>query len=366
VSCDFFTLANKGIQGLQPYQAGKPVEELERELGISGSVKLASNENPLGTSEAVKQALRDQFSELARYPDANGFRLKAALSEKHGITPEQITLGNGSNDLLELLARTFVGPGQGIVFSEFAFIVYPLLAQALEARAIVVPARDWGHDLDAMAAAIDADTKLVFIANPNNPTGTVLTPDALEAFLQKVPERVIVVLDEAYYEYMEPAQRAPSIDWIERFPNLVVCRTFSKAYGLAGLRAGYAVSHPQVANLLNRLRQPFNCNQLALTGAEAALADEAFLEAAVNLNRQQMGRLEQYCQAEGIAYIPSCANFITLDMGQPAGPIYQALLRRGVIVRPIAGYGMPNHLRVSLGTEAENDKFMAALRAVLA
>lgn len=358
-------LALPGIRQLQPYQAGKPIEELERELGITDIVKLASNENPLGVSPAVQAALTAAVSGLARYPDANGFYLKDALATKFSVEINQITLGNGSNDVLELLARTFVQPHHEVIFSQHAFVVYPLVTKAIGATAVQVPAKDYGHDLDAMAAAINDNTRMVFIANPNNPTGTFLGKNDIEAFLEKVPEHVLVVLDEAYYEYVPEHQRAPSMQWIDRFPNLIVSRTFSKAYGLAGLRAGFAVSHASVADLMNRIRQPFNMNQLALTAALAALLDEKFLHDSVVVNQQGMQQLTDFCDRKGLNYIPSHGNFLTIEVGPKAGEYYEALLHAGVIVRPVAGYELPNHLRVSIGLADENDAFCQAMERIL-
>ncbi|GAA4495768.1 histidinol-phosphate transaminase [Pseudaeromonas paramecii] len=362
---DYLAQANAGVAGLHPYQAGKPIEELERELGISNCVKLASNENPLGLSPKAQAAISAALKDLTRYPDANGYYLKHKLGDCFDLDPAGITLGNGSNEVIDLLFHTFVGQGDEVIYAQYSFIVYALATQAHGAKAVVVPARDWGHDLDAMLAAITDKTKLICIANPNNPTGTVLPPAELEAFLAKVPSEILVVLDEAYNEYMDPALRAPSADWVKRFPNLVVTRTFSKAYGLAGLRLGYALSTPELASVLNRVREPFNCNSLALVAAQATLDDADYLAEAVRLNRSEMGRYEAYFSARGLGYIPSSGNFITVDLARPAGPVYEALLREGVIVRPIAGYGMPNHLRVSIGTMAENDRFFAALDKVL-
>jgi histidinol-phosphate aminotransferase len=358
-------LANLGIRGLQPYQAGKPVSELERELGITGAVKLASNENPLGISDKVKQGLVDELSEVSRYPDANGFYLKGKLAAKFAIEPNQITLGNGSNDLLELIARTFVSAQDEVMFAEHAFVVYPLVTQAIGAKACVVPAKDYGHDLDAMGAAINDKTRMIFIANPNNPTGTFLAADALKRFLDGVPENIIVVLDEAYDEYVSDEQRANSISWLVDYPNLVITRTFSKAYGLAGLRVGYSASSADMAGLLNRLRQPFNVNSLALRAAEIALEDDAFLQRSVELNRQGMQQISAFFQEKKLDFIPSWGNFITFDTGRDGGEVYQALLRHGVIVRPIGGYGLPKHLRVSIGTAEENQQFIEALTKVL-
>lgn len=358
-------LALPGIRELQPYQAGKPIEELERELGLKDIVKLASNENPLGVSPAVQAALSAAVSGLARYPDANGFYLKDALATKFSVDIEQVTLGNGSNDVLELLARTFVQPQHEVIFSQHAFVVYPLVTKAIGATAVQVPAKNYGHDLDAMAAAITDKTRMVFIANPNNPTGTFLSKQQIQAFLEKVPPQVLVVLDEAYYEYVPEHERAPSMQWIDRFPNLIVTRTFSKAYGLAGLRAGFAVSHASVADLMNRIRQPFNMNQLALTAALAALLDEAFLQESVAVNSAGMTQLVEFCDAQGLSYIPSHGNFLTIEVGPKAAEYYQKLLEAGVIVRPVGGYELPNHLRVSIGLADENAIFCQAMEKIL-
>lgn len=367
---DFLALATPGVQALQPYQPGKPIEELEREYGIRDAVKLASNENPLGPGPAALDAIRGQLPELARYPDGNGFALKAALAEKHGIEPERITLGNGSNDILELLARAFVTPEHEIVFSAHAFAVYPIVTRAVGARAVITPARDWGHDLDAMLGAVTDRTRLVFIANPNNPTGTWLGKAALERFLRQVPERVLVVLDEAYFEYAsDPAMGAADYpdgtQWRDAFANLVVTRTFSKAYGLAGLRIGYGVSHPRVAEVLNRVRQPFNVNSLALVAAEAALGDADHLAHGVASNAAGLRFLVNAFEELGLGYIPSVANFVCVRVGDGAR-VYEDLLREGVIVRPVANYGMPEYLRVTVGTAEENRRFIDALRVVLA
>lgn len=366
MSCDFFALANVGVQQLHPYQAGKPTEELERELGNRDIVKLASNENPLGVSEKVTSALQAEMSGLSRYPDANGYYLKAALAEKHNVLPEQITLGNGSNDVLEIVARSFVSLDHEVIFAQHAFVVYPLVTQAIGATGVAVPAKNWGHDLPAMLAAITVRTRMIFIANPNNPTGTFLTADELHQFISHVPDNVIVVLDEAYYEYVAPAEQALSVSWIREFPNLIITRTFSKAYGLAGLRIGYSISHPDIADLLNRVRQPFNCNSLALTAALAALSDEDFLRRSVALNTCQMKVLVDFFTAQQIEYIPSKGNFITIKVPRDPAEVYQALLTKGVIVRPVAGYGLRSHLRISIGTEVENGVFMRALTEVLA
>jgi len=365
MSCDVLSLANPGVQKLHPYQAGKPTDELERELGITNIVKLASNENPLGLSESVKAALQKELTELTRYPDANGFYLKQALADKYSVEINQVTLGNGSNDLLELVARAFVESRHEVMFAEHAFVVYPIVTQAIGAKAVVVKAKDYGHDLIAMAAAITDNTKLIFIANPNNPTGTFLEQDEVKAFLAKVPSDVLVVLDEAYFEYAAEDRRGNAIAWIAEFPNLIVSRTFSKAYGLAGLRVGYSISHPDIADILNRVRQPFNCNALALKAAETILKDQQYLIDSINLNNAGMKDLCAFFKANKLDYIPSMGNFITVNVKQSGDEVYQKLLLEGVIVRPITGYGLPQHLRISIGTEMENKRFKDALTRVL-
>lgn len=368
---NFTDLAAPGVRALNPYLPGKPIEELQRELGIQQVVKLASNENPLGPSPLAIQAIQKQLSETARYPDGNGFVLKNALAEHLGVNTAQITLGNGSNDVLELIARAFASADDEIVFSQYAFAIYPIVTQAINAKAIKVPAKLWGHDMDAMLAAVTEATKVVYIANPNNPTGTWVDESNLRHFLENIPRKVIVVMDEAYFEYAsDPCMQLEgypnTLNWLSRFPNLIVTRTFSKAYGLAGLRVGYAVSHSGVADLLNRVRQPFNVNQLALVAAAAALNDKEHLQQTIKLNCEGMKQLQEGFAALGLDYIPSAGNFICVDVGEDADGIYSALLRDGVIVRPVANYNMPTHLRVSVGLERENERFLKSLAAVMA
>ncbi|PKM12286.1 MAG: histidinol-phosphate transaminase [Gammaproteobacteria bacterium HGW-Gammaproteobacteria-3] len=360
-----YQLAVQGVQKLVPYQAGKPIEELERELGLSDIVKLASNENPLGPSPLALAAINRVLPELARYPDGNGFDLKRALARKFNVETRQITLGNGSNEILELVARTFLTTADEVVFSRHAFAVYPLVTQAAGATARVVPALDYGHDLDAMRRAVSEKTRIVFIANPNNPTGTLLAADALEDFIRSLPESCICVLDEAYFEFIDPKNQSPSLVWLDRYPNLLVTRTFSKAYGLAGLRVGYSFSSPEMADLLNRVRQPFNNNALALAAAEAALADTEHLRRTISVNNEGMRQLTEAFEKLNLDWIPSAGNFVSVQLNRSGEPVYQALLRKGVIVRPIGVYQMPEHLRVSIGTEAENRKFIDALTQVL-
>jgi histidinol-phosphate aminotransferase len=354
------------VRAIAPYQAGKPIEELAREHGLQPEriVKLASNENPLGMPESARAAIEAALGELGRYPDSNGFELKAALSRRLGVPPEWITLGNGSNDILEAAAAVMLAPGRSCVYAQHSFAVYPLATQARGARAIVVPARDYGHDLDAMLAAIDADTRLVFVANPNNPTGTFVEAGPMAEFLARVPRHVVVVLDEAYNEYLAPELRHPSVDWVRRFPNLLLSRSFSKAYGLAGLRVGYGVAQAELTDLLNRVRQPFNCNSLAQAAALAALADEAFVARSVEVNRRGMAQVTAAFDGLGLRYLPSHGNFVLVHVGDGAA-VYQGLLKRGVIVRPVANYGLPQWLRVTIGLPEENDRFVGALREVL-
>lgn len=361
----FLQYANPGVQSLSPYQAGKPIEELERELGITNIIKLASNENPFGFPDSAKQAIQRQLNDLTRYPDSNGFELKATIAKKFDLKPSQITLGNGSNDLLELVAHTFAGEQDEIIFSQYAFIVYPLVTGAINAVAREVPAKNWGHDLNGFLAAINDKTKLIYMANPNNPTGNFLSEAEIDTFLAKVRSNIIVVLDEAYTEFTAEQERVDSFALLKKYPNLVVTRSLSKAYGLAGLRIGYAVSNPEIADLFNRVRQPFNCNSLALAAAVAVMNDDAFVEKVAENNRVELNRYEAFCAKYGLAYIPSKGNFITIDFKRPAAPIYDALLREGVIVRPIAGYGMPHHLRISIGLPEENERLFNALIKVL-
>lgn len=360
-----FNLAVSGVQKLVPYTAGKPIEELERELGLTEIVKLASNENSLGPGSKAKLAIEKSLSHLSRYPDGNGFSLKQALANKTGVLAEQITLGNGSNEILELVARTFLTPDQEVVFSQHAFAVYPLVTQAVGATAKVAPALNYGHDLDAMLDCVNEKTRLVFIANPNNPTGTLLSSTALENFVGALPGTVICVLDEAYFEFVLDQDKVDSIAWLAKYPNLIITRTFSKAYGLAGLRMGYSLSSAEIADLLNRVRQPFNNNMLALAAAEAALSDDEYLAATIILNNQGMQQLTAAFTELGLSWIPSAGNFVAVDLQQTAMPIYEALLQKGVIVRPVANYEMPCYLRISIGTAEENQFFINALKDIL-
>jgi len=358
-------LTSSGLPGLTPYVPGKPVSELERELGIRQSVKLASNENPLGPGAMARAAATEALADLGRYPDGGGFELRRALAERHGVDPASITLGNGSNDVLDLVARTFLQPGAESVFSEHAFAVYPISTQAVGATARVAPARGYSHDLDAMSTLVTERTRVVWIANPNNPTGTWLAAKPLRAFLGSLPDTCVAVVDEAYIEYVREPDYPDASAWLGDLPNLVVTRTFSKVHGLAALRVGYGISDPRLADLLNRVRQPFNVNAPAQAAAVAALQDLDHVRASVALNAAGIAQLTAGFERLGLGYIPSVGNFVTLNLGRPAAPVDRALLRAGCIVRPVANYGLPLHLRVSVGLEEENSRFLAALEQVL-
>lgn len=368
MSIDFAALANPGVRNLHPYVPGKPISELERELGLTDIVKLASNENPLGISAKAKAAIEAELKDVTLYPDANGFYLKDAIAKKYGLSLAQLTLGNGSNDVLDLVVRAYVSAGEEVVCSQYCFVAFNISAQAQGAAIRVVPAKaDFGHDLEAMAAAITDKTKLVYVVNPNNPTGNTLREPELKAFLAKVPANVLVIYDEAYFEYADGADGYPNaFAWLNDHPNLIVLRTFSKAYGLAALRLGFSVSHPDCAGYINRVRPPFNVNSLAMAAGIACLADDDYIRRSVANNSAGMAQITAALAALKLTFIPSLANFVTFDCGRDAGPVNQALLREGVIVRPLANYGLKNHLRVSIGTERENARFIEALTKVLA
>lgn len=356
-----YQLAVSGVQQLIPYKPGKPIEELERELGLDRIIKLASNENPLGPGKKALEAIQSALPQLALYPDGSGYNLKKTLSRKFAVDARQITLGNGSNEILELIARAFLTPELDVIFSQHAFAVYPIVTQAVGATAVVVPALNYGHDLAGMLQKVTEKTRVVFIANPNNPTGTWLSQTELQRFIDALPETCLCVLDEAYFEFVGNRNQVNSISWLEKYPNLIITRTFSKAYGLAGLRVGYSFSSPEIADILNRVRQPFNNNMLALVAAEAALEDSEHLLKTLKVNEQGMLQLTEGFKNLGLSWIPSAGNFVSVDLNEPAEPIYEALLRKGVIVRPVANYEMPHHLRVSIGTSEENQLFLQAL-----
>lgn len=360
-------LAPDYIRSIAPYQPGKPISDVARELGMAEDdiIKLASNENPLGPSPKALEAIAKALPDLALYPDGGGFALKEVICRKFGVTPAQVILGNGSNDVLELAARTFLTAGTSAVYSQHAFAVYPLATQAVGATGIEVPAKNYGNDLDALAAAVRADTRMLFLANPNNPTGTFVPAAALHAFLKKVPANVLVVLDEAYGEYLGGKDAYDSVPWLAEFPNLIISHTLSKAYGLAGLRVGFGFASPEIIALMNRVRQPFNVNHLAMVAAVAALEDDAFIDKSRAVNADGLAYLNSEFGRRAIEVIPSYGNFITFRIAN-AQAVFQSLLKQGVIVRPIAGYGMPDWLRVTIGTAAQNARFIAALDKAIA
>jgi histidinol-phosphate aminotransferase len=359
------------VREIAPYIGGRPISEVAREFGLDEAkiVKLASNENPLGMPDSAKKAMLKAAEDLARYPDSNGFELKNVLAKKFSVPFEWITLGNGSNDILELTTRAVAHEGDEIVFSKHAFAVYPLATQAVGAKAVEVPATsDLGHDLPAMLKAITSKTRLVFVANPNNPTGSFLTAKAIEQFIEQVPPHVVVVVDEAYNEFLTPEQQYNAVDWVHRFSNVIVSRSFSKAYGLAGLRIGYGIAQNNLTDLLNRIRQPFNVNSLAQAAAIAALGDQVFLKKCYDLNQAGYAQLTQAFDQMGLKYIPSSGNFVLVKVGDQPGSgakVNLELLKAGVIVRPVGNYGLPEWLRISIGLPEENEVFIKALKKIL-
>jgi histidinol-phosphate aminotransferase len=370
---DFSSFAAPGINALNPYVPGKPVEELERELGLSDTIKLASNENPLGPSPLGREAAVAVLGKINQYPDDSGFRLKGKLAAGTGLDAGQIVLGAGSSDVIDLVARTFLAPGSNAVFSRYSFAMYPIYTTAAGAECRVAEAlppdhqeMPYGHDLEAMKALVNEDTRVVFIANPNNPTGTWLKQNALHAFLEALPRQVVVVLDEAYTEYVSETDFPDGVAWLNEFPNLIVTRTFSKIYGLAGLRVGYGLGNPGLIALISRVRHPFNVSLPALAAAEAALDDGAFLERSRSNNDRGLAQLATAFDAMGLAHIPSVGNFITVDLQRNGAEAYQRLLAQGVIARPVANYDLPNHLRVTVGTAEQNQRFLEVLEQVLA
>lgn len=369
----FIDLAVDGVKDLAPYQAGKPISELQRELGINDIIKLASNENPLGPSPKAVSVIRGELEDLALYPDGNGFALKRMLADFHNIDMKRITLGSGSDHILELAARVFLGPGRSAVISQYAFAIYNIVAQAAGAELKIADAnppshesQPYGHNLDNMLAAIDDTTRMVFIANPNNPTGTWVGRQEMKKFLDAVPGDVVVLVDEAYVDYVAEPGYPDCSRWLDDYPNLIVTRTFSKAYGLAGLRVGYALANPEITDLLNRVRLAFNPNLLAQSAAVAALGDREHIRRTVEMNEEGLQQMRDAYVDLGLEFIPSVCNFYTVDVGGPAKPVFDGLLQQGVIVRPVANYGLPNHLRISIGTPEQNTRLVSALRKVLA
>ncbi|HEY4127933.1 MAG TPA: histidinol-phosphate transaminase [Gammaproteobacteria bacterium] len=371
---DPLTFCMPGVKALHPYEPGKPISELERELGITGIIKLASNENPLGTSPKALVAMRAALDETALYPDGNAFALKRALANHHGTEPSHVLVATGSDHILEIVARAYLGAGRSAVISRYGFAVYTIVSQAAgaelrytDALPLDHPTQPYGHDLAKMTAAITADTRVVFIANPNNPTGTWVGKPELTAFLEKVPADCLVLLDEAYFEFASDFTKdyPDSSTLLGRFPNLIVMRTFSKIYGLAGARVGYALATPKLVEVLNRVRLSFNPNSIGQVGAAAALGDTEHLKKTLELNRTELPKLDAGLTALGLKTIPSICNFVTADMGRPGRPVFQALLKEGVIVRPLDNYGLPNHLRMSVGLKDQNLRLLEALKKVL-
>ena len=365
-------LATEGVQQLTPYQPGKPVEELERELGIANSIKLASNENPLGPSPLALEVINKLAPSINYYPDGGGFALSEKLAEKHQVEAANITLGNGSNDILELVTRAFLTPQHSAVFSEHSFAVYPIVVQAVGAKANVAKAfaedhatMPLGHDPEALLSQIENNTRIIFIANPNNPTGTWLAPAQLEDLFANIAQDVIIVLDLAYTEYMDENLRPPVKQWLQKFPNLVVTQTFSKVYALAGLRIGYSISNPEIADVLNRVRQPFNTNMLAQSAAIASLDDAEHVSKSVAMNNAGKNFLQNAFSEMALNYLPTMGNFISVNVKQDGSALYEKLLQQGVIVRPVANYAMPEYLRITIGTQSQNERFVETLQSCL-
>lgn len=362
---DLKKIVNKGINDLSPYEPGKPIEDLERELGIKNAVKLASNENPVGPSPRVLQSIENILKNTHRYPDGNATKLKEVIGRKFSVKPNQVTIGNGSNDIIEFIARSFLGTDDSAIYSEHAFAVYPLVVKAVGAEGIEVPAKNFSHDLDAMLDSIKSNTKIIFIANPNNPTGSFIGRAEILKFLDKVPEDIIVLLDQAYFDYSSFEDSDVDFDILNNYPNLVMSRSFSKAYGLAGFRIGYSVSSEDIANYLNRVRQPFNANSLALFAAEQAIEDEEFMKKCLQLNLEQKKVLYKGLESLGFHCLPSKGNFISFDCKEDSIGLFNRLLSQGVIVRTLGVYKMPNFLRVSVGLPEENLIFLEKLQLTM-
>lgn len=358
-----FPRAIEAITRLTPYLPGKPISELQRELGLTSIIKLASNENPQGVSPKAQVVMQEAWLDLGNYPDGNGYILKQGLVKKWGCTNEQIILGNGSNDILDLVARVFLNSESEAIYSQYAFAIYAIVTQAQSARGCMVAAQNYAHDLNAMILAITEKTRVIFVANPNNPTGTYWEEGVLLKFLKEIPSRILVVLDEAYGEYLSPEEQINSEQWINQFPNLLICRTFSKAYGLAGLRVGYGLGHPTIIDWLNRVRQPFNVNTLGLLGAAAALTDSDFIESSRLLNQAGMIQITTGLDRLGYPYVPSKGNFVLIRVGN-GGAYFNALLHQGIIVRPVDNYQLPEFIRVTIGLPEQNERFLRALKKI--
>lgn len=358
-------LAREGVEDLVPYPPGKPIEELERELGIKGSIKLASNENPLGPSPLAVKAITGRLATLNRYPDGSGYYLKQKLSVKYGVPPEQIILGNGSNELIELIIRTFLSPGEEVIQAFPTFLVYEKIVRGAGGRMVSVPLSGFRIDLEAIASSITPGTKLIFINNPNNPTGSILLEEEMRRFLRRIRQDILVALDEAYIEFVSDKKVADGLVLLREHPLLVILRTFSKLYGLAGLRIGFGFGAPRLVDYMNRVRQPFNANALAQAGATAALDDEAFVTRTLSLVREGLSSLYASLDEMGLKYVPTHTNFFLIEVPQGAKKTYEAMLREGVIVRSMDSYGLPHHIRINVGLPEENERFIQALKKVL-
>lgn len=361
MSDTYHDLANEYIRNLTPYQPGKPIEEVERELGIKSSIKLASNENPLGASPHAIKAAQTALQQTHIYPDGGCYELKHTVSNFLSVKPEQLTFGNGSENILELIVKSYLRHGDSAVLSEFAFLTIPILIKSYGATLNVARANKWCHDVNAMINAIDEKTRVLFLVNPNNPTGTYTNKQDFELLLDSVPSHIIIVVDEAYSEYIDISDYPKSLAYLDKYPNLIITRTFSKVYGLAALRLGFSVSSPVIADILNRARLPFNVNSIASKAGCAALLDQDHVQKSVLINKKGMKQITTGLDKLGIDYIPSLGNFVTIDVGN-ATEMYQKLLLQGVIVRPLNGYGMPRHIRVSISTNDDNDRFLSTIK----
>lgn len=364
-TADFRILANSHIQSLTPYQPGKPIEELERELGIASAIKLASNENPLGPSPVAIAAAQQALHNVHIYPDGGCFALKNALAEFWNVEPTQLTIGNGSENILEIIGKAYLGKDDEAVMSQYAFLTIPIVVKSCAAQMITVPAKDFGHDIDQILAAVTTKTRIVFIVNPNNPTGTYSNKQQVQKLLDGLAPSVLVVMDEAYFEFMDKDDYPDTVKLLKQYPNLIISRTFSKAYGLAGLRVGYAISSAAIADMLNRARLPFNINSIAAIAATAALSDQNHVSKTLELNKKGMAQFEQGLNELGLSFIPSCGNFITVNVERAGKEVYQQLLHLGVIVRPLDAYGLSNYLRLSIGTLEQNARLLQAMAQVL-
>lgn len=354
-------LVSDNIRTLVPYSPGKPIEELERELGIKGSIKLASNESPLGPSKKAIEAIRAALKSLHRYPDGGGYYLKKALSEKHKVGTDQIILGNGSNEVIEIFVRTFLMPGDEAIMASPTFVVYPMVVQAAYGKNVIVSLKDGRHNLDEMAKKVTDKTKIIFIANPNNPTGTINTVTEFDSLMNKIPEKVMVVVDEAYFEYVTSPYYPDTMRHLIEGRNILILRTFSKIYGLAGLRIGYGITKKEFVDEMNKVRQPFNTNSLAQVGALAALSDYRHVEDSKKINEEGKRYLYKEFDSMGIKYLPTEANFIYIEIEGDAFELYNRLLKEGVIIRPMG----KRNLRITIGLPEENKRFIEAFKKVL-